>query len=80
MESIEVSEKPFTTLQEDAIMASMICLEEAFMIARKRKDVQSIIDIADKWYGLSQAFEGKEESPKSGFGFSLGIENEQHDS
>ena len=62
-------EKGFTNLQEDAIIYSMICLEEAFMIARKRKDVQSLISLADKWYGISQAFEIIDDrKPMIGFG------------
>jgi hypothetical protein len=68
-------EKSFTNLQEDAIIASMICLDEAFMIAKKRKDVRSLIDLADKWYGLSQAFEVIDER-KPVIGFGTGVENE----
>jgi hypothetical protein len=68
-------EKGFTNLQEDAIIYSMICLEEAFMIARKRKDVQSLISLADKWYGISQAFEVIDDR-KPMIGFGAGGENE----
>jgi hypothetical protein len=68
-------EKGFTNLQEDAILYSMICLEEAFMIARKRKDVQSLISLADKWYGISQAFELVDDR-KPMIGFGAGAENE----
>jgi hypothetical protein len=68
-------EKGFTSLQEDAIMASMICLDEAFMIARKRKDVSSLITLADKWYGISQAFEVLDDR-KTPFGFTLEVDSE----
>jgi len=68
-------EKAFTNLKEDAIIYSMICLEEAFMIARKRKDVKSLIDLADKWYGISQAFEVID-SKKPMIGFGAGVDNE----
>ena len=68
-------EKGFTNLQEDAIIASMICLDEAFMIARKRKDVSSLITLADKWYGISQAFESID-ARKSPFGFSIEVDDE----
>lgn len=65
----EELEKTFTSLQQDAIMASMICLDEAFMIARKKKDVTSLIDIADKWYGISQTIDDVEDK-KRPIGFS----------
>lgn len=68
-------ENGFTNLQEDAIIYSMICLEEAFTIARKRKDVRSLIDLADKWYGISQAFEIVDDK-KPVIGFGAGVENE----
>jgi hypothetical protein len=68
-------EKAFTNLQEDAIIYSMVCLEEAFMIARKRKDVKSLIDLADKWYGISQAFEVID-NKKPIIGFGAGVDNE----
>jgi hypothetical protein len=68
-------EKGFTNLQEDAIIYSMICLQEAFMLARKRKDVRSLIDLADKWYGISQAFEIVD-SNKPMIGFGAGVKNE----
>jgi len=68
-------EKAFTNLQEDAIIYSMVCLEEAFMIARKRKDVKSLIDLADKWYGISQALEVIDEK-KPVIGFGAGVDNE----
>jgi hypothetical protein len=68
-------EKAFTNLQEDAIIYSMVCLEEAFMIARKRKDVKSLIDLADKWYGISQALEVIDER-KPVIGFGAGVDNE----
>lgn len=68
-------EKGFTNLQEDAIIYSMVCLEEAFMIARKRKDVRSLIDLADKWYGISQAFEVVD-NKKPIIGFGAGVESE----
>ena len=68
-------EKGFTNLQEDAIIYSMICLEEAFMIARKRKDIHSLISLADKWYGISQAFEIVDDK-KPMIGFGAGAENE----
>ena len=68
-------EKGFTNLQEDAIIYSMICLEEAFILARKRKDVQSLISLADKWYGISQAFEIIDDR-KPMIGFGAGGENE----
>lgn len=65
-------EKGFTSLQEDAIIASMICLDEAFVIAKKRKDVSSLITLADKWFGLSHAFEEiSEEIKKPPFGFNV---------
>jgi hypothetical protein len=68
-------EKAFTNLQEDAIIYSMVCLEEAFMIARKRKDVKSLIDLADKWYGIAQVFEVvNDKKPMIGFG--AGVDNE----
>ena len=70
-----VEEKGFTNLQEDAIIASMICLDEAFTIARKRKDVRSLIDLADKWYGISQAFEVIDDK-KPIIGFGVEAENE----
>jgi len=68
-------EKAFTNLQEDAIIYSMVCLEEAFMIARKRKDVKSLIDLSDKWYGISQALEIVDER-KPVIGFGAGVNNE----
>ena len=68
-------EKGFTNLQEDAIIASMICLDEAFMIARKKKDVSSLITISEKWYGLSHAFEDIIEKKKP-FGFTVEVEDE----
>jgi len=68
-------EKAFTNLQEDAIIYSMVCLEEAFIIARKRKDVKSLIDLADKWYGISQALEVIDER-KPVIGFGAGVDNE----
>ena len=67
--------KGFTNLQEDAIIASMICLDEAFMIARKKKDVSSLITISEKWYGLSHAFEDIIEE-KNPFGFTVEVEDE----
>lgn len=71
----ESSEKTFTSLQQDAIMASIICLDEAFMIARKKKNVEQLLEIADKWYGISQAIEEVEEK-KTPIGFSVGTEED----
>jgi hypothetical protein len=45
------------------------------MIAGKRKDVQSLISLADKWYGIAQVFEVVDDN-KPMIGFGSGAKNE----
>ena len=63
-------EKDFTLLADDVIIASMMCLEKAYVIASKKKDSETLIKLSDKWLELYQAIlPDEEEIQPIPFGF-----------
>lgn len=48
-------EKDFTFRIEDVIISSMMCLDQAFLIATKSKDSKTLIELSDKWIDLYQS-------------------------